>query len=199
MPKNAKLTAVENPDAWIEKTAVSEDIYEGKVLHFFRDTVSLPGGGESFREYVKHRGAVAVVALDGNGNVYLVRQYRYAIGRLTVEIPAGKLEPGEADPCAAAMRELKEEIGATAGKVTPLGVYLSSPAILTERIYCYLAEELTFGETHFDEDENLATVCLPLTDAIDRVLSGEIEDGKTLFALQKVYLMKQKEAQAERK
>lgn len=199
MPENTKLTTVEDPDAWIEKATLSEDIYEGKVLHFFRDTIALPGGGESFREYVKHRGAVAVVALDSEENVYLVRQYRYAIGRLTAEIPAGKLEKGEDDPCAAAMRELKEEIGATAGKVTPLGVYLSSPAILTEKIYCYLAEELTFGETHFDDDENLATVCLPLTEAIDRVLSGEIEDGKTLFALQKVYLMKQKEKQAERK
>lgn len=173
-----------------EETVEKEDIFEGRVLHVFRDTVKTANGVLSMREYALHRGAVAVVALDEHENAYLVRQYRYAIGRSTVEIPAGKLEIGEDDHEAAARRELSEEIGATAGKMTPLGVYMASPAILTERIYCYLAEDLTFGETHPDEDENLLTLKLPLADAVAQVLDGTLEDGKTLFALQKVYLMK---------
>ena len=173
-----------------EETVEKEDIFEGRVLHVFRDTVKTATGVLSTREYAVHRGAVAVVALDSEENVYLVRQYRYAIGRSTLELPAGKLEMGEDDHEAAARRELREEIGAVAGKMTPLGVYMASPAILTERIDCFLAEELAFGETHFDEDENLLTVKMPLADAVSLVLDGTLEDGKTLFALQKVYLMK---------
>ena len=166
----------------------SEDKFEGRVLHVFRDEVSLPNGGSSVREYVRHRGAVAVVAIDKQENVYLVRQYRYAIGRMTVEIPAGKLEIGETDPEAAARRELSEEIGVTAGKMIPLGVYIGSPAILSERIYCYLAEDLCFGETHPDEDENLSTLRMPLTDAVACIERGEWEDGKTVFGILKAYL-----------
>ena len=173
-----------------EETVEKEDIFEGRVLHIFRDTVRTANGVLSMREYALHRGAVAIVALDAEENVYLVRQYRYAIGRATLELPAGKLEMGEDDKEAAARRELSEEIGATAGKMTPLGVYVSSPAILTERIYCFLAEDLTFGETHPDEDENLLPVKMPLSEAVGLVLDGTLEDGKTLFALQKVYLMK---------
>lgn len=173
-----------------ESKLQSEDIFEGNVLHLFRDTVSLPSGITSTREYAVHRGAVAVVALDDKENVYLVRQYRYAIGRSTVEIPAGKLEAHDTDVLDAARRELSEEIGATAGKMTPIGAYLASPAILTERIHCFLAEDLTFGDTHPDEDENLLTVKLPLKEALRMVLDASLEDGKTLFALQKAYLLK---------
>ena len=182
-------------DAILRETALeSQDVFEGKVLHVFCDKIALPNGITSEREYAVHRGAVAVVALDENENVYLVRQYRYAIGRSTLELPAGKLEMGESDPALAARRELSEEIGATAGRLTPLGVYMASPAILTERIYCFLAEDLSFGECHPDEDENLLTVKMPLKEAVEMVLDGRLEDGKTLFALQKVYLLKQREA-----
>ena len=98
-------------DALLRETTVEqEDVFEGKVLHVFRDTVALPNGITSLREYAVHRGAVAVVALDEEENVYLVRQYRYAIGRSTLELPAGKLEIGEDDAEAAARRELSEEI-----------------------------------------------------------------------------------------
>lgn len=174
-----------------EKTLEKEDIFKGRVVHLFRDKVALPDGGTSIREYAVHRGAVAVVALDEQENVYLVRQYRYAIGRSTLEIPAGKLEEGEGDGIeAAARRELSEELGITAGKMTALGVYIPSPAILTERIYCFLAEGLTFGDCHPDEDENLLPLKLPLKEAVQMVLRGELEDGKTLFALQKVFLLR---------
>ncbi len=168
----------------------SEEMFDGKVLRVFRDEIALPNGKTSVREYAKHRGAVAVVAIDGEDNVYLVRQYRYAIGRTTLEIPAGKLEVSDSDPEEAARRELSEEIGATAGKFSPLGVYLGSPAILTERIYCYLAEELTFGETHPDEDENLATLRMPLCEAIACIERDEWEDGKTVFGILKAFLKK---------
>ena len=175
-----------------EETVSSESVFEGKVLHVFRDEILLKSGNHSMREYAKHRGAVAVVALDAQENVYLVRQYRYAIGRTTIEIPAGKLEASDSNPEEAARRELSEEIGATAGRFSSLGIYLSSPAILTERIFCYLAEDLTFGDTHPDEDENLLTVKMPLSDAISSIERGEWEDGKTLFAILKTYLLKKK-------
>lgn len=175
-----------------ETTVAQTDVFCGKVLHVFRDEIALPSGGRSVREYARHRGAVAVVALDKEENVYLVRQYRYAIGRTTLEIPAGKLEETDSDTEEAARRELSEEIGAVAGKFSFLGTYLASPAILTERIFCYLAEDLTFGECHPDEDENLLTVKMPLCDAVDCVMRGEWEDGKTLFAILKTYLLKRK-------
>ena len=173
-----------------EETVEKKDIFEGRVLHLFCDTVKTANGVLSTREYALHRGAVAVVALDEEENVYLVRQYRYPIGRSTIEIPAGKLEAGEDDKEAAARRELSEEIGAIAEKMTPIGVYMPSPATLTERIFCYLAEGLTFGECHPDEDENLLTLKMPLSEAVKLVLDGTLEDGKTLFALQKVFLLK---------
>ena len=176
-----------------EQTVRSESIFEGRVLHLFKDEIETPNGCRSTREYARHRGAVAVVALDEKGYVYLVRQYRYAIGRTTVEIPAGKLEKGENDHAAAAARELSEEVGITAKRMTPIGTYLASPAILTEQIHCFLAEDLTFGETHPDEDENLLTLKIPLSEAVAHILSGDWQDGKTLFALQKVFLLKEKE------
>lgn len=176
-----------------EQKKASRSIFEGKVLHLFLDEIETKNGVRSFREYARHRGAVAVVALDGEENVYLVYQYRYAIGRTTLEIPAGKLESGETDLVAAAARELSEEVGITAGKMTPLGTYLPSPAILTEEVHCFLAEDLSFGETHPDEDENLLTVKMPLEEAVSHVLAGDLQDGKTLFALQKVFLLKARE------
>lgn len=176
-----------------ERKIHSESIFEGRVLHLFKDEIETANGHRSFREYARHKGAVAVVALDENECVYLVRQYRYAIGRVTVELPAGKLEAGEEDYAAAAARELSEEVGITAGKMTPLGTYLASPAILTEQIHCFLAEDLQFGETHPDEDENLFTLKMPLSEAVNHILKGDWQDGKTLFALQKVFLLKQKE------
>lgn len=179
-----------NESSFIETEISSEQIFDGKILKVFRDEVALPNGKRSVREYARHRGAVAVVAIDEEGFVYLVRQYRYAIGRTTLEIPAGKLEAGDTSPEEAAKRELSEEIGATAGKFSFLGAYLPSPAILTERIFCYLAEDLTFGKTHPDEDENLYTVRMPLDEAVERIMKGEWEDGKTTFALLKTYLKK---------
>ena len=162
-----------------EKTLNSELKFDGKILHVYKDTIELPNKKEAFREYIKHMGAVCVIPVTSEGNVVLVKQYRYAVERELLEIPAGKLDSSEEDPLDAAMRELKEETGAVAEKITPLGLYLGSPAILGEKIYMYLATGLTIGNTSPDEDEFLEICEIPLEKAIKMVLDGEIPDGKT--------------------
>ena len=173
-----------------EKTVSSRLIFDGKVVHLYKDTVRLPDGAESVREYVKHIGAVCILPLTDDGEVILERQYRYAVRQILTEIPAGKLDaPGE-DPLEAAKRELREETGATAREMIPLGDYYGSPAILGERIRMFLARGLTFGETEFDEDEFLEVFRLPLDEAEAAVLRGEIPDGKTQAAILRAAAMR---------
>ena len=121
----------------IEKTKESELIFDGKVVHLYRDIVTLPNGGESVREYVKHLGAVCVIPITDSGEVILERQFRYAVGETLVEIPAGKLDSADEDPGLAALRELREETGAIPKELIPMGVYFGSPAIMGEKIYMY--------------------------------------------------------------
>lgn len=175
-----------------ETTAASELIFDGKVLHLYRDEIRLPDGGRSKREYCKHGGAVAVVPLTAEGEVVCVRQYRYALGRVTLEIPAGKLDHPEEDHREAALRELREETGYTTQSLTDIGPLATSPALLTEIIHCYLAENMTEGETDPDPDEFLELVRLPLEELVDLILSGEIQDAKTQAAVLKVWALKKK-------
>ena len=170
----------------IETCAASKSVFEGKILHVFVDDINLPNGEKGFREYIKHIGAVAVLPLTDDGKVICVRQYRYAVGQVTVEIPAGKLDSPDEDPIEAALRELREETGARCKRLTYLGTYLASPAILDEKINLYLARGLEFGETDPDEDEFIDVVHIPLTEMIERVMAGEILDGKTQLAVLKV-------------
>ena len=174
----------------IEKKVSSESIYEGRILHVKKDTVELPNGKTGTREYAEHKGAVAIFPLTCEGEVYLVRQYRYAHGRVFLEIPAGKLDSADEAPFAAAVRELKEEIGAEAKRLTPLGVMVPSCAILTEKIHLFLAEELSFGACAPDEDEFLDVVKMPLSSLVSMVMRGEIEDAKTQILALKVWQMK---------
>ncbi|MBQ7346905.1 MAG: NUDIX hydrolase [Clostridia bacterium] len=174
-----------NDKALEERCVSSELIYDGKVVHLYVDRIALPNGAPSIREYVRHIGAVAVLPLTADGEVICVRQYRYAHGCVMTEIPAGKLDSREEDHIEAALRELREETGARCGKLTYLGLYRSTPAILDEKIDLYLAEELTFGETDPDEDEFLEIVRLPLESLVDQVMAGEITDGKTQVAVLK--------------
>ncbi len=174
-----------------EKTVSSECKFDGVVLHLYRDEVSLPDGGRSFREYCMHNGGVCVVALTDEGEVLLVEQYRYAHREVLTELPAGKLERGE-DPEKAVLRELKEETGAECGRLTFLGEMYPSPALMDEVIYMYLAEELSFGEQRLDEGEFLRVKRLPLKALIGMIDSGEIKDAKTQAALMKVYIRKAK-------
>ena len=174
-----------NENALTERCVSSELIYDGKVVRLFVDQITLPDGKPSIREYVRHIGAVAVLPLTDAGEVICVRQYRYAHGCLMTEIPAGKLDSREEDHVEAALRELREETGATCRHLTYLGLYRSTPAILDEKIDLYLAEGLTFGEKDLDEDEFLETLRIPLTTLVDEVMDGKITDGKTQVAILK--------------
>lgn len=178
----------------IEVPKGREEIYEGKVLHVVRDTVTLPNGREAKREVCLHNGAVAVIPLLPTGEVLMERQYRYAHGRVMWEIPAGKLEIGEnADPLSAAKRELLEETGAAAKKYTELGVLIPSPAILSEKIYLYLAEDISFAAQALDEGEFLDVERVPLSELYRAVMAGEIEDSKTQVAVLKAVHLRGRE------
>ena len=171
-----------------EKCLESREIYKGRILRLRVDTVALPNGKTSLREIVEHPGGVGILALDENGCVPMVTQYRYAFSRTLLEIPAGKREPGE-DPLTTARRELREETGAEATHWQPLGAVLPSPGCYGEVLHLYLARDLTFGETHPDADEFLQVRRLPFDTLLARCLSGEIEDGKTVAAVLKAKLL----------
>lgn len=167
-----------------EKTLSSERIYDGAIIHVRRDRVLLPNGHTSVREIVEHPGGVGILAVDGDGMVLLVRQYRYAFGRTLLEIPAGKREPGE-EPLVTARRELREETGVTADSWTPLGQPIASPGCYDETLYLYLAQGLHSGDTDPDEDEFLSVERLSMTELTRRCLADEITDAKTVCAVLK--------------
>lgn len=171
-----------------EKTLSSREVYRGRVIRVKVDEVSLPNGSTSIREVVEHPGGVGILALDEDGCVYLVRQYRYAFSQTLLEIPAGKREKGE-EPFVTAQRELQEEIGATAEHWQSLGEIIASPGCYDEVLYLYLARGLTFGAQHLDEDEFLNVERMPFDDLARRCLSGEIRDGKTVSAVLKAKLL----------
>lgn len=168
-----------------EKTLKSEEIYSGKLVHLYRDTVEMPDGTQAMREIVRHPGAVAAVALldgDSGPQVLLVRQYRTAAQKPLLEIPAGTLEPGE-NPDDAMARELQEEAGYRPGQLDRLLGEYTAPGYTTELIHIYLATDLTPARLEQDADEFIELVTLPFDEALGRVLRGEIEDGKTIIGL----------------
>lgn len=174
-----------------EKRLARQTVYEGKILHIYRDTVLLPNGEKAIREVAEHPGGVAIVAIDNDDCVLTVKQYRYVFSQVMEEIPAGKLERGEA-PDAAALRELREETGAVPEHFTKLGSLIVSPGCYGEKLHLYLAEGLHFGETDPDEDEFLTLVRTPFDDMVERVLRGEIEDAKTVCGILKVHALRQR-------
>ncbi len=173
-----------------EKKLSSELIYDGRILRLHVDTVELPNGKQAIREVADHPGGVAIVAIDRSGCVLTVKQYRYVFSRVTEEIPAGKLEPGE-DPRAAALRELREETGAVPERFADLGSLIVSPGAYGEVLHLYLAEGLDVGEQSPDEDEFLDVVRTPFEKMVSRVLNGELLDAKTVAGVLKVYALKQ--------
>ena len=178
-----------DPAELTESKIESRRLFSGAVFDLEVDQVKLPNGKPSTRELIRHKGAVAVVPLFPDHTVAVEEQYRYAVGKILIEIPAGKLDsPGE-DREEAARRELREETGLVAGKLTCLGDYYGSPAIVDERITLYLATELSEGERSLDDDEFLSVRRIPLSDLADAILRGEIPDGKTQAALSRVMLM----------
>ena len=169
-----------------EKKLSSEQIFYGKVVKLFVDKVELPDGKEAIREIVRHPGAVCVIPVTDDNEVIMVRQYRYAFETEMLEIPAGKLEPGE-DPFDAVKRELEEESGVVANKIEYLGEIFTTVAIFDEKIHTYLATELEFKKAHPDADEFLEVEMIPLDKLVDMVMSGIIRDSKTQIAILKAH------------
>ncbi len=167
-----------------EKKLSSRQIFDGVVVKLFVDEVELPDGKKSVREIVRHPGAVCVVPITDDGEVIMVRQFRYAFGEVLLEVPAGKLEPGE-DPLCAAMRELEEETGTVAKSVEHIGELYTTVAIFDEKIQMYLATGLTYKNAHPDEGEFLEVEKIPLDTLVEMVMNGEIKDSKTQIALLK--------------
>ena len=171
-----------------EKTLSREDKFHGQILSVHVDQVLLPNGQTSTREVVDHVDGVAVLPLDERNNVLTVTQYRYVFGKTLLEIPAGKLDPGE-DPVTGALRELKEETGAVPDQFIPMGHILPAPGCYGEVLYLFLARGLQMGETQPDEDEFLIQERIPFDEMVHRCLNGEIEDAKTVAAVLKAKLL----------
>lgn len=169
-------------DDLTEQTMQQHLVYQGRIINLYCDDVQLPNGNMGKREYVTHRGGAAILPVDDQGNVYLVRQHRYAYHENILEIPAGKLEAGE-DPATTAKRELEEEIGMLCTELVPYGMLYPTPGYTNEHLYVYLAKGLSQGNVHLDEDEFVHTVTLPFDAALRMVLSGEIHDAKTCYAI----------------
>ena len=171
-----------------EHTVESRTLFEGHIVKLTLDRARLPDGTLVDREVVYHPGGVAILALDEGENVALVRQYRYPMRQLLLELPAGKLDPGE-DPRLAAARELSEETGLEAAEWTDLGEILASPGFCTERLHMYLARGLTHREQHLDKDEFLDVVTVPFRQLVDQVMDGTITDAKTVATTLKVKVL----------
>ena len=172
-----------NDERIMEKNISRERVFDGIILHIDHVTNELPNGKHAKREIAMHVGASAVLPVDADGSVYLVRQFRAPIDQVLLEIPAGKLDSVDEDRLLAARRELKEETGLEAEKWLHLTDTFTTPGFSNERISLYLAQNLRRGESHPDEDEFLNVVKMPFQEALAMVMRGEIRDAKTQVAL----------------
>lgn len=167
----------------LEKNVSSESVFDGIILHIEHLTNELPNGKLAKREVARHIGAAAVIPVDHEGNVYMVRQFRSPVDRVLLEIPAGKLDFKGEDRLDAAKRELREETGLEAAEWTHLNDLLTTVGFCDECIGIYMATGLTAGDCDPDEDEFLNVVKMPLSEAVDMVMRNEIRDSKTVCAL----------------
>lgn len=175
-----------------ETTLDSKEIFAGKVIRVTLDTALLENGKTSMREVVHHHGGACVLAVTDDEEIYMVRQYRYAMAEELWELPAGKLEAGE-DPFEAAKRELGEECGVTADEFTSLGVFYPTVGYDTEKIYTWIARGLHPVAQHLDEDEFLDVVKVPFAKAYEMVMDNTIRDGKTISGILKYAMLRQHE------
>ena len=175
-----------------EETLSSELIYEGRAVRLRVDTVKMPGGRETTREIVEHGDCVAIIALDDEGNVLLVEQFRKPVAKKLLEIPAGGIEPGEKlEDCV--RRELREETGFLPQKVERLGGFYSSPGYSTEYLHFFLATELISRPLQAEDSESIRVVRVPLAEVIGLIKSGRVCDAKSIAALL-FFLERQKSA-----
>ena len=169
------------PQARVLKSKVS---FQGKVFSVVTDTVTEPGGVTSTRDVIRHNGSVVILAVDSSQNpadpnILLERQYRHAAGQFLLELPAGRIEPGEA-PLAAARRELIEETGYRARRWSRLVRYYASPGFLAETMQVFLAQQITPGPAQPEPDEKITLVHMPLSRLLQAVENGKVLDGKTI-------------------
>ena len=167
----------------VEKKLSSEPVFDGVLLHVRKDNVELPNGHKAVREWIKHPGASAVIPLLPDNQIILVRQFRYPVGKVTLEVPAGKLDKVGEDPIECAKRELSEETGYTAEKIWKLTTIATTVGFSDEYIYLYAASDLKPGKIHPDSDEFINVVKIPLTAALQMVESGKIFDAKSAVSI----------------
>lgn len=171
-----------------EITVEQKTVFKGRIVNLRVDKALLPNGEPCEREVVEHPGGVCVVAMTDQDEILFVRQFRYPYGKVLLEIPAGKLSPGE-DPLDCGKRELREETGAVARQYVSLGTLYPSPGYCGEIISLYFARVDRFEDTCPDEDEFLEIIKIPLAEAVELVLAGEIPDAKTALALLKTSML----------
>ncbi|OGS40875.1 MAG: hypothetical protein A2506_01560 [Elusimicrobia bacterium RIFOXYD12_FULL_66_9] len=166
----------------VERLYKKRTVYRGKSIDLRVDVVRLPNGKLATREFMDHPGAVGIVPFLDRDTVVMVRQYRHPVGEVTLELPAGKLDPGES-VLTCLRRELKEETGYTARKIAPLLNYWPTPAFANEVLHLYIAEGLRAGRMSTDEDEFLRCVTVPFKKALEMVRRGQIQDSKTVVGI----------------
>ncbi len=167
----------------LETTVETKRVFDGLILHIDHINNRLPNGKLAAREVARHVGASAVVPVDGDGNVWLVKQFRAPIDQILLEVPAGKLDYKGEDRLEAAKRELQEETGLSAGEWTHLTDIVTTPGFSDELISLYLARDLSAGQSHPDDDEFLNVVKVPLNELTAMIARGEVTDAKTICAV----------------
>jgi ADP-ribose pyrophosphatase len=166
----------------VETVISSEKLLDGLLLKAWRDTVRLPNGKTAIREHIKHPGAVIMIPLFPNGDTMLIRQFRYPVGKIFIELPAGKLDGAE-PPEQAVQRELAEEIGYTSGKVTRLAEFYPCIGYSNEKMWLFAAEDLKEAAAVMDHDEFIEPLRLPFREAVAMTQRGEIDDMKTIAGI----------------
>ena len=178
------MAIIENDDKNLaEEKISSERVFDGVLLHVLKDEVRLPNGHTAPREWIKHPGASSVIPLLPDNQIILVKQFRYPVGQVTLEVPAGKLDVEGEDPLECAKRELSEETGYTAKKFWKLTTIATTVCFSNEFIHLYAATDLTPGKQHPDDDEFINAIKMPLTAAVQMVESGKIIDAKSIISI----------------
>ena len=166
-----------------EKQLDSTEVFSGRLIKVYKDRILLPNEEESTREYIKHIGAVAVVAMDNEGRIAVEHQFRYPFAEELMEIPAGKLDFEGEDPLEAAKRELREETGITASEFEYMGPFYPTCAYSNEVIHLFFAWNLTYGERSLDDDESINVEMIDLNKMVQLIFDGKVPDGKTQAAV----------------